>query len=388
VAAPAVQPATRAPQPLPLALAAILVVTTVGMLEVRFDEKWGSGVHLALAAVAFAGLFFLGTRERHADAPPVYQSVLLVSAMLLLLQAVFRLGDVVKEDPLESSITIAWMAGLFAAVAALAALRYGSAVCALFAALGLVTTVLALLDEVTEGLDAEDFRLYLSLLAVAFGAAAAWLRRQGRPRHAVQLVNAAAIVLIGVAVTIFVEGVFGAFAETFGGDEDFGEDGEPGFATDSGWELVLMIGSFWIIAYGGLRREPGPMWLGALLLTLSITIAAAPKDPDEATIVGWPLVAIILTGVAFWMAYNRPSAGGTPAGPGPGGHAPPGAGAPPPGAQPTAPGFAPPSDAGAQPTAPGFAPPAGPDTQPVAPGKIPPPGPPPGSVPPPGGPPA
>jgi hypothetical protein len=193
----------------------------------------------------------------------------------------------------------------------------------------------------------------------------------------VQLVNAAALTLMAVAVSFIVESFTGAFN---GG----GDDG-PGFATDSGWELVLMIGSFWILAYAALRREPGPAWLGAILLNVSALVAAA-EEPDDATIVGWPLAMLLLSIAALALAFRGalPSGGAGPGGAPPPGGPPPGGAAPP-----TAPGYAPPGASPAPPpsapTVPGAPGPGGADA-PTAPGQSPPPGGPPPPPPPPAAP--
>jgi hypothetical protein len=357
----------------------IFLATAVFMLEVRFEEAWSNGVHLAVAALAAAVLFYLGARERFPDGPRAHQSVLLVSSLALLWIVIIRLGDVLADDPFENSLTIAWMAALFAAVAAVAAFYLGSAVCTLFAAIGAAIAVVAVLDEATaEGIVSDNFRFYLTALAVAFGAGAVWLRRLGRERHAVQLVNAAAFTLMAIAISFVVESFVGAFN---GGSGD-----EPGFPTDSGWELVLVIGSFWILAYAALHREAGPAWLGALLLNATALIAAA-EDPDDATIVGWPLAMLLLAVAALALAFrgSLPGGGGAAGGPGgaPGGAAPGGGaptwGAPPPGgAAPTAPGVGPPGTPGG----------AAPGDAPTAPGNLPPQPPPPPQAPPPPPPPA
>jgi hypothetical protein len=314
------------PQPVTQALGAILLATAVVMLETRFEEPWGPGVHLAVAGAAFLLLFVLGTQERHADGPPVQQSIVLISALAMLVAAVTRLGDSVADD-LDNPLTIAWMAQLFAAVAAFTAFRYGSAVCTLFAAIGVGVAVMAVVAEVNDNLDFEDFRVWPSIMAGAFGAGAVALRSIGLPRHSVQLVNAAGLALLVVALSFVLEGFFSGFN---GGDVE-----GPGFPTDSGWEFVLLIGSFWILGYGALRREPGPGWLGAIALTLGAGVAAAPKDPDDATIVGWPLAMVVLAGAVLALGV-RDRAVGPPATP-PSGPPPGAPGGPPPAGPPAGP---------------------------------------------------
>jgi hypothetical protein len=288
------------PQPMTQALGAVLLATAVLMLETRFEEPWGAGVHLAVAGAAFVLLFVLGTRQRHPGGPPVQQSIVLIAALAVLVAAVTRLGDSVADE-LDNPLTIAWMAMLFAAVAGFTAFRYGSAVCTLFAAIGIGVAVMAVVAEGNDNLDFEDFRLWPSLMAGAFGAGAVALRSIGLPRHSVQLVNAAGLALLVVALSFLLEVFFGGFN---GGDVE-----GPGFPTDSGWELVLLIGSFWILGYGALRREPGPGWLGAIVLTLGAGVAATPKDPDDATIVGWPLAMIVLAGGVLALGARDRAAG-------------------------------------------------------------------------------
>ena len=334
-----------------LGSAGILLATTVLMFQVRLEESWSNGLHLVVAAAVCGLLFFLGARERFPDGPRAHQSTLLISALALLLVVVIRLGDVLADNPFDNSLTIAWMAALFAALAAVAAFYLGSAVCTLFAAVGAAIAVVAVLDEATaEGIVSDNFRFYLTAIAGAFGAGSVWLRRIGRERHSVQLVNAAALTLMAVAGSFIAESIAGAF----NGDSDDG----PGFATDSGWELVLMIGSFWILAYAALRREPGPAWLGAVLLNVSALVAAA-EDPDDATIVGWPLAMLLLAVAALALAFRGALPGaGAGGGAAPPGGGPPPAGVAPPGEAPTAPGYAPPPSGPPPPPPPPPGPPA------------------------------
>jgi hypothetical protein len=62
------------------------------------------------------------------------------------------------------------------------------------------------------------------------------------------------------------------------------------------WDTVLLIVSLLLIAYGSRFRGRGPVYIGAIGLTLFIILAGLDLDADEpeGTLLGWPLLLLIL----------------------------------------------------------------------------------------------
>ena len=63
------------------------------------------------------------------------------------------------------------------------------------------------------------------------------------------------------------------------------------------WELVIAAVGFGLVAYAGVDREPGPAYLGFALLAAFVVLAGLPSS-DGASIVGWPLLLLLLGGAA------------------------------------------------------------------------------------------
>ena len=111
-----------------------------------------------------------------------------------------------------------WTSLVVAALAAWAALRRASAICALIAAAEAGVAVLALWDWLFDPSGPTPFRWLLLVLAIAL-VLVSLVARGGWPRHAEQLVNAAGLAILAIGLT----GVAGAVVESFspfGGEPD------------------------------------------------------------------------------------------------------------------------------------------------------------------------
>ena len=267
-----------------IAAGAVPLTVAVVMLNVRMDATWGNGIHLVLTDLTCAVVLGMGLlAEREGEFPRAYQTVLLLAGLTLLAVTLLRLAQVLgAEEPLESSSTITWMAAVFTAIAAVPAWeRINSPICALVEVVAGGIALLAFVDWVFDPHGATTFRWILLLLIAVYTAAhLRW--RDSRPRHAVHMVNAAG--LAGLAI-----------AATFGGALilPFADGGDPG----TWWELVIAAVGFGLLAYAGVDREPGPAYLGFGLLLAFVVLAGVPSS-DGASIVGWPLLLLLLGGAA------------------------------------------------------------------------------------------
>jgi FtsH-binding integral membrane protein len=267
-----------------IAAGAVPVTVAVVMLNVRMDATWGNGIHLVLTGLTCAVVLGMGLlAEREDEFPRAYQTVLLLAGLTLLGVTLLRLAQVLGADePLESSSTITWTAAVFTAIAAVPAWeRINSPICALVEVVAGGIALLAFVDWVFDPEGATTFRWILLLLIAVY--AAAHLRWRGeRPRHAVHMVNAAGLAGLALAAT-FGGGLVLAFAE----------GGDPG----TWWEFVIVAVGFGLVAYAGVDREPGPGYLGFGLLLAFVVLAGLPGS-DGASIVGWPLIFLLLGGAA------------------------------------------------------------------------------------------
>jgi hypothetical protein len=267
------------------------------MVDVRMGETWADGVlfvFLALGATLVFGMGMLAPRE--GDDPRAYQSILLLAGIALAGVALARLALALGADAVTSPGALTWVAAATAALAAVAAVRCNSGACTLVAAVVGSLAVLALVELVFAPQGNATFRWILLALVIGFVAGLAYLRDRHR-RHAVMLVNAAGLALIALGLSFAdITGVF------------FRAVDQPAVEFDAGWgwEAVLLLGAFGLIAYAAADEEPGPGYIGAALLALSILILATPDD--AATLVGWPLFLLVvgIAGIAFGLRPRRP----------------------------------------------------------------------------------
>src|SRR3954464_3569364 len=95
-----------------VAAGAVALAALVALLQVRFDDAWGKGIHFAYAAAALAFVAALALRApREGDAPRAYQSALLALTFALAVPTLARLSLLLGSDGLDSSGTLAWAGG-------------------------------------------------------------------------------------------------------------------------------------------------------------------------------------------------------------------------------------------------------------------------------------
>jgi hypothetical protein len=276
-----------------IAAGAVLVTVGVALEEIRLASKLSLGVHLIILALAAGTIYALGMQVRQEGRPYAFQSVLLVCGLLLLYPALLRLADVLGADFVDlPSGALMWTSLLLAGAAAWPAAARGSAICALIAAVALGISAAAFVHWATDASSATTYRWLLALIALAYGLASLPLRGSA-PRHSVQMVNAAGLAVLALALTGLIQGLVAAFLP-------FGDGG--GAILPNGWELVVLAAGCGLIAYGAVDREPGPAYLGVANLLAFISSAAAGQD---ATLLYWPIL-ILLLGLGAMGAGLRP----------------------------------------------------------------------------------
>ena len=84
-----------------IAAGAVVFATGVILFELRLMNELSDVVHLLALGIPAGVIFALGLQAPNEDGkPPAYQSVLLVTGLLLLVPALLRLADVLgAEDP-------------------------------------------------------------------------------------------------------------------------------------------------------------------------------------------------------------------------------------------------------------------------------------------------
>jgi hypothetical protein len=228
------------------------------------------------------------------ERPRAYQSVLYVATFFLALAALINLADVLgADDPPNASGTIVWIGTLLVGLCVWFSARRNSAIMTLLGTVTFGLVVEAFVDWVFSPDGASTFRWILLVLVLAY-ALASLNQRGARPRHGVQFVNAAGIAAVVLGLTFAFELVFSGLGAVIGG-------GPERHGIGTGWELFLVACGFGLVAYAAVDREPGPAYLGVIVLALFVALAA-----PGTSLIGWPILLLLGAG-ALLAAGLRPS---------------------------------------------------------------------------------
>lgn len=156
--------------------------------------------------------------------------------------------------------------------------------------------------------------------------AAVLLGRADRPQASdlVTVAGLAAVIAGALSLTL----AAGSLSDSLG---SVGSDApKPG----QGWNVLLLVVSLALIAYGSRSATRGPAYVGALGLGSFIAIVGVDLvsrlKGDQGGVVGWPLILLIAGALAVALSFLlKPGALGGFGDGGHGGQSPPGAGQPP-----------------------------------------------------------
>lgn len=280
-----------------IAAGAVVLAAGIALEELRLGDEVALGVHLIILAVASGFILALGLQAPTEDGkPPAYQSVLLVTGLLLLFPALVRLADVLGADLSESGIPageLTWISTIVAGAAVYASRAKRSAICLLIAAIAAAVAILSAFQWVFEPTSFAASRWLLLLIMIGLTLLSLVLRGS-EPRQAELLVDAAGLAVLTIGLQAIVSALVTAFS--------LFDSAAPESLLPTFWEFILLAVGCGLIAYGAIERLPGPAWLG--LANLAVFIVCAVVFSDE-TLYGWPLVLLLL-GAGAMLAGLRP----------------------------------------------------------------------------------
>jgi hypothetical protein len=277
----------------PLALAAIVI-------ELRMTQ-WPVGVRLAVVGLIAALILTMGwLAPLEGESPRPYHSMLLVAGLLALIVALQLLAEALGAQRPPGAGADTWTFGVGAAIAAACARRSNSAVCTLIAAFAGAVAVEAFVGWVFAPGGLGAFRTVLLLLTLGFAAGAIRLR-DGERRHAVALVNAAGVSALVLAVSYVLTAAVTSTVQRLGGPPVVMRSGGAPF----GWKLFVLAVGFGLIAYAGADREPGPAYIGVLVL-LAFAELVGFSSSGGGSLLGWPLFLLVIGGAGLSIGL-RPS---------------------------------------------------------------------------------
>ncbi|MEI2700837.1 MAG: hypothetical protein V9E83_00345 [Baekduia sp.] len=280
-----------------VAAGVVVLLLAAGLFELRAAGDVEPAIRALVLGLLWAFVVTLAWRSPvEGDEPRPYQSVLWIAALLIAALALAVLAEAFGADPLLAGDgSRIWVLALLTAHAMLFSRARGSGVGTLLAAAGTAAVVAALYDAVLfhAGDDPRGLRWLLLAIAVLYALNAVRLRDRHR-RHAVAFAEAAGLVLVGLAFT-WTEVLFPFFQPV------------PDVTAGAGWTFVLLAGGLGLVGYGGVDRERGPIWIGALVL---LHFCALESDGG---VLWWPLL-LLVAATPLLLAGLRPS---TPAPPSP-----------------------------------------------------------------------
>jgi hypothetical protein len=294
----------------------ILAIRKAGVLPQ--SDTWSEfGVFLVLL-VPFVVLYGLGVAGRVAgrDAEP-WQSVFLVFSVILAPFMLFQLLDLIGGDA-NSSWNSVWIFGLMGAFGAFAALGAGATQAGGFGALGLIVAWLAFWDEVLDNPSGNTVRWLLVAIAVIYVTAAVVLDRL-QVRQGASLITAA-----GLAT--FMAGTLGEFSVlgVLGSAPLPGPTLRTIEAANSavGWDVFLLVTSVALIGFSARtgRRGPGLVGAGSLIAFIVVVggeLVEQLGGGGSAQADGWPLILVLVGGVALLLSFLVPTTDGEAGGPAP-----------------------------------------------------------------------
>jgi hypothetical protein len=279
-----------------IAAGAVVLATGLAVGELRLTgEELAPILRLLVVGGVAALTLGLGLQAPNEDGkPPAYQSVLLVTGLLLLFAGLMHLADVLGAEIGDDfpSGEVTWVSAVGAGVALYAGLRRNSAICLFIAAIAAAVAVLVGWEWVFENGTFTAQRWLLLFIAVALGLVSLVLRA-GAPRKAELMVDAAGVAILAIGIQAILSFVIGSL-ELF--------DAPSGPLLPGFWELVLLAAGCGLVAFGALERSPGPAWLG---LTNLIVFVIAAGSLSENTLYWWPMLLILL-GATAMAAGLRP----------------------------------------------------------------------------------
>ena len=287
-----------------IAAGAVPLAVAAFVIDLRMVQ-WSAGARFVVVGFITGLLLTMAwLTELEDDSPRPYHTVLLVAALLPLVVALILFDELIGARHPPGAGGETWVWGLSALIAAGAARRANSGICTLLSALYAAVAVQEFVVWVFQPTGLGTFRAILVVLAFAYALGAVGLR-DSRRRHAVQLVNAAGLVTLVLAITYLEETLIAtALRSTDGFLTVFGGNGG---GAPFGWKLYVLAIGFGMLAYAGADREPGPAYIGVALLLAFAVLVGLPVS-GRGSLVGWPLFLLIIGagGLAIGLRPRKP----------------------------------------------------------------------------------
>jgi hypothetical protein len=295
------------------------------MLLFRKGESWDDGWVLILLAIPAALLYGGGvlTTGDTGGARP-WQAVYSVFGLIFVNIALFQFIETVDGNT-GSALNVAWIFGVTAALAFYAGFVKGIRFHLLAGSLALIVAWSAIWNEILgdEGIvgNIGTYRGLLGILAIILlgGALYAWRSApevgvggtgvsdggDHRLWRASELLTGAGVAaVIGCSLGI---ASLGAVLNPFSGQGLVVE-------TSTLWDVLLLLVSLGLVAVGSTIGTRGPVYVGAIGLTLFLFIVGFDvnegAEADPTNLGGWPIILLVLGGLGILLSWIKEASQG------------------------------------------------------------------------------
>jgi len=292
-----------------------------------FEDPWGDFALFLVALLPALFLYaggFLAALSSSVRQP--WHGVFLIFGLIFAGFTLFQFIELVDGNP-DASLNLVWIFAVLAALGAVAALLAGVRFGLLAAGIAFIVSWLALWDAILGddfSTDAGTVRGF-SLLAAAIlivaglvlhrmrlGEQAAVPSERGLLSLPLELLTAGGIAfLIGTgalsATGAAIHGFYAALGPLAPADAGLGvlASAQPSLF----WDAVLLVGSLALVGLGTRFGVRGPAYVGAVGLAIFSLLVGLDLDATapEGSIVGWPLVLLLLAAAALAASVLMPA---------------------------------------------------------------------------------
>jgi hypothetical protein len=246
-----------------------------------------------------------------------------VFGLIFIPLALGQFVDVIGGTP-TAALNVFWIAGATAAAAFYAGARAGVRVQFLLGSIAVIVAWTALWDKILSGGIGAHWGIYrglLGILAIGLLAAALYVWRNNpggddigasatAPSGDLGLWKASELVTgAGIAAVIGC-----ALGITAIGNLNPLSGSTPPIQTSNFWDIMLLLVSLGLVVIGSQIGTRGPVYVGAVGLTLFLVIAGFDlnsQQPNPFKFGGWPWVLLIGGVIALGLSFTREASLGT-----------------------------------------------------------------------------
>jgi hypothetical protein len=300
-----------------LGLGALMIYIRKGPFLTVNPSQWAAFpmfLVLALpAAYLYGGIF---TREQTGELRP-WQAVHSVFGLLFVPLALLQFVDMIGGNP-NAGMNVFWAFAATAALAFYAGAMIGVRVQLLFGSIALIISWTALWNAILDGGIGAHWGVYrglLGILAIGLlaGAVYVWRTNPGgdqvagsatAPSGDLGLWKASEL-LTGAGIAAVIACALGITA--LGNLNPLGT-GTPPIETTNLWDILLLVVSLGLVGIGSQIGVRGPVYIGAIGLTLFLVIAGLDLNsgqPHPFKLGVWPWVLLGLGVIALGLSFTR-----------------------------------------------------------------------------------